>query len=182
MIKLPIFYYFGMYRGIWKYVSMSDLIQIIKANLIATAIFVIAEVFLFGLQGYPRSVFIVDFVLCTTLVAGLRFLTRMLRERVEAGISAVRKKVLVVGAGEAGVLMFREYRHNPSMGEVVGFIDDDPLKRGETIHGVKIYGNRKDIPIVAAELAVEEIIIAMPSAKGEVIRDIISYCQIPDIN
>lgn len=179
--KLVVFYYFGVFRGLWKYASMNDLWQIIKANVTASVFFVLAEVFLFGLQGYPRSVFIVDFVFCTTLVCGLRFFTRMLRERVEAGTATFRKKVLIIGAGEAGVQMLREYHNNPSMGEVAGFIDDDLLKRGETIHGVKIYGARKDIPSVAAELGVEEIVIAMPSAKGEVIRDIISYCQIPDI-
>ena len=181
LIKLPIFYYFGVFHGIWQYASMDDLWQILKANFIATVVFILGEVFVFGLQGFPRSVFVSDFLVCTILVAGVRFAARLFKERYQATSSEKRKQVLIVGAGEAGILLLKELRHNHSMGEVVGFIDDDRNKLHQTIHGIKVLGGRKNIPSIVDKFGIEEIIIAMPSAKGEVIRDIISYCQSPDV-
>jgi FlaA1/EpsC-like NDP-sugar epimerase len=179
--KLLIFYYFGIFEGLWRYVGMDDLWQIIKASFAATATFFIVEMFIYGLQGFPRSVFIVDFVMCTSLISGVRFFTRLFRERYRPADSLKKKKVLIVGAGEAGVLTLKEYRNNPSAGEVVGFIDDDPVKHHATIRGVKILGGRTKIKDIIDKYGVEEIVLSIPSAKGEVIRDIVSHCQIPNV-
>ena len=138
--KLSIFYYFGIFEGLWRYVGMDDLWQIIKANCIATAVFFTAEALIFGLQGFPRSVFIVDFVMCTSLTSGVRFFTRLFRERYRPADLLKKKKVIIVGAGEAGILVLKEYRNHPDAGEVIGFIDDDPVKHNATIRGVKILG------------------------------------------
>ena len=181
LVKLVVFYYFRIYSGLWRYVSMDDLWQIIKANSIATVSFILAEVFVYGTTGFPRSVFLIDFVICTVLVGGVRFMTRLVKERARNDFLKEQKKVLLVGAGETGIVILKEYRKNPSLGEVVGFIDDDPVKHSESLHGVKILGGRKDIQKVVKRYGVEEIVLAITSAKGEVIRDIISYCQIPGV-
>ena len=181
LIKLLIFYYYGLFYGLWRYVSMDDLWQILKANSLATTIFILCEHFLLNLTGFPRSIFIVDFILCTALVAGVRFFTRLLKERYKNIITQRQKRVLVVGAGEAGILMLKEFSNNPSMGQIIGFIDDDPVKQNSTIYGRKILGRREDIAEVAGKYQPEEIIIAIPSAKGETIREILSYCQIPGV-
>jgi len=181
IIKPLIFYHFGIFEGLWRYVGMDDLWQIIKANCIATAIFFIGEMFIYGLQGFPRSVFIVDFVMCTSLISGVRFFTRLFRERYRPARPLKQKKVIIVGAGEAGVLTLKEYRNNPNAGEVIGFIDDDPVKHNATIRGVKILGGRIRIRDIINKYGVEEIVLAIPSAKGEVIRDIVSHCEIPNV-
>jgi FlaA1/EpsC-like NDP-sugar epimerase len=180
-IKLTVFYFFGLYQGLWRYVSMNDLWQILKANCMASLLFMTAEIFIFGLQGFPRSVFILDFILCTFLIAGVRFLNRLVRERYRLDLPVKRKKVLIVGAGQAGILTLKEYRNNPGSGEVVGFIDDDRVKHNTTIDGTPIFGSRDKIPGLVNEYDVEEIILAIPSAKGQDIRDILSYCQVPNV-
>ncbi|MDD5428207.1 MAG: nucleoside-diphosphate sugar epimerase/dehydratase [Candidatus Omnitrophica bacterium] len=179
--KLAVFYYFGIFEGLWRYVGMDDLWQIIKANCAATAVFFAGEVLMHGLQGFPRSVFIVDFVMCTSMISGVRFFTRLFRERYKPAGSKKQKKVVIVGAGEAGILALKEYRNNPGAGEVVGFIDDDPVKHNATIRGVKILGGRIKIGDIIDRYGVEEIVLAIPSAKGEVVRDILSYCEMPNV-
>ncbi|MCX5681527.1 MAG: nucleoside-diphosphate sugar epimerase/dehydratase, partial [Candidatus Omnitrophica bacterium] len=180
-VKFIVLYYFHIYAGLWSYVSVQDLWQIIKANAVATVAFIIAEVFVLGVQGFPRSVFIIDFIVCAGLIGGIRFFTRFLKERSKIDLTDTQKRVLIIGAGEAGVLTLKEYRRNPHLGEVEGFIDDDPVKLHETINGVKILGKREDICEIVQRLSITEIIIAMPSAKGEAIREILTYCHIPDV-
>ncbi|MDO8733993.1 MAG: nucleoside-diphosphate sugar epimerase/dehydratase, partial [Elusimicrobiota bacterium] len=91
------------------------------------------------------------------------------------------RKTIIIGAGDAGVLTLKECQNNPAMDlDVVGFIDDDTTKRGHSIYGVKVFGGRKKIPDIVASLEVEEIIIAIPSVKGDAIRDILFYCEQTD--
>ena len=182
LIKIVIFYYFDLFSGLWRYVSMDDLWRILKATSLSSIGFTLAVVFIFGLSGYPRSVFILDWILCIGFIAGVRFLSRGFREGFRTLSRERKKETLIVGAGEAGILVLRECRNNPHMNtDVVGFIDDDLAKRHLRIQGIKVRGNRKEIPDIVKKYGIEEIIIAIPSAKGEVIRDIISYCQGLDI-
>jgi len=182
LIKVIIFYYFGLFLGLWRYVSMDDLWRILKASTLSTVSFILGVVFLYGILGFPRSIFVLDWILCTVLVAGVRFLTRLFREKFRPMPEHRKKKTLIVGAGEAGVMVLRECRNNPNMNtDIVGFIDDDLTKSHLRIQGIKVLGNRSDIPEIVNRYQIEEIIIAIPSAKGEIIRDIISYCQIHDV-
>jgi FlaA1/EpsC-like NDP-sugar epimerase len=183
VIKLIIFYYFGLFQGLWRYVSTEDLWGILKANTIATILFIPSVIFTIGLNGYPRSVFILDWIICTALVGGVRFVTRLLRENRRRRTHQKKKRVLIVGAGEAGIMMLKEYRNNPAMGvEVVGFVDDDPLKKNLKIRGTQILGYSKNIGEIVESYDVDEIILAIPSASGEAKRKILSYCQIAGVN
>ncbi len=179
IIKIIVFAYFGLYSGMWRFVSSSDLWTIVKANFLSTIIFLLAEVVIFRLQGFPRSVFIIDLVLCVAFVSGIRLLTKILREKMVRYRSDVlsAKKILIVGAGSAGVVLLGEYERNLSMGVVLGFVDDDQTKLHEHLQGVKILGTRKDIPRLVEEYEIAEIVLAIPSASGEVVRDILSYCE-----
>ncbi len=180
--KTLVFYYFGLFRGLWRYVSTNDLWQILKSNVAATVCFIVGNVFMFRLDNFPRSIFLNDFIICTFLVGGVRFLTRIIKEKYRNHASfQKRPKVLIVGAGEAGIQTLKEYRNNPAMGEVVGFIDDDRTKRNRSVDGVNVLGSRSDIARVVKKLGVEEIVFAIPSAKGEVIRELIVLCQMPNV-
>lgn len=174
--KPLIFAFFGLYSGLWAYVSIDDLWRIIKANVVSSVLLAVA-VWLLGWHGFPRSVFIMDFVLCTSLVGGLRFASRILKEGYYRNYDLRSKKVLIVGAGATGVMLLREYRKHPDMGRVVGFIDDDRVKLNETIHGIKVWGARRAIPKVAERFGVDEIVIAMPTVTGDQMREVLSYCE-----
>jgi FlaA1/EpsC-like NDP-sugar epimerase len=107
---------------------------------------------------------------------------RLFREMSKPPVSKRSKKVLIVGAGEAGVMILREYRNNPTINaNVVGFIDDDSTKHHLHVHGIKILGDRMAITDVVQRYEIDEIVIAIPSAKGEDIRQIVSHCQIPNV-
>ena len=181
LIKLLFFYFFGLYSGLWRYVSIGDLWKIFLANAVSSVTFFSAVVFYHGLFGFPRSVIIIDFILCLGFVSGVRFFARLIRETAKIDLFQKRRKAIIIGAGDAGVLTLKECQNNPVMDlEVVGFIDDDTAKKGHSIYGVKVFGGRKIIPDFVASLEVEEIIIAIPSVKGDAIRDILSYCEQTD--
>ncbi len=182
VIKLLIFNYFGLFTGLWRYVNIDDIWRIIKASSLSTVAFIIGVIFIHNIYGFPRSTFLLDWIVCTGLTGGVRFATRFFRERFKPVIIIKMKRVLIVGAGEAGDMVLREARHNQNAGiKIVGFVDDSPGKKNLHIHGVKILGTRQDIPVIVKERDVDEIIIAMPSAPGEEIRSVISFCQIPDV-
>ncbi len=176
LIKPLLFAFFGLYSGLWAYVSIDDLWRIIKANVVSSVLLVAAVWFL-GWHGFPRSVFIMDFVLCTSLVGGLRFVSRILKEGYHRTYDLRSRKVLIVGAGATGVMLLREYRKHPDMGRVVGFMDDDRVKLNETIHGIKVWGTRRAIPKIAERFDVDEIVIAMPTVTGDQMREVLSYCE-----
>jgi len=182
LIKLLFFYFFGLFTGLWRYVSIGDLWKIFLANALSSTTFFGAVVFYHGLFGFPRSVVIIDFILCFGFISGVRFFTRLIRERTKIDIIQKKKKVLIVGAGDAGVSILRECINNPKIDfEVAGFIDDDPAKKGHTLYGVKVFGGREYIPQTVEDLGVDEIILAIPSAKGEIIRGLLSYCEKTDV-
>ncbi|MCX5668686.1 MAG: nucleoside-diphosphate sugar epimerase/dehydratase [Candidatus Omnitrophica bacterium] len=181
-IKLIILGYFGLYSGLWRYASIDDIWRIIKANVLSTVIFIVSVIFIFSQVVIPRSVFILDGILCFCMMSGIRFFNRIFREAFRPAPKSSQKRAIIVGAGEAGVMVLRESRSNPKASiELVGFIDDDPHKNGLRIQGVMILGSCNDIPAVVNKYGVDEVIIAIPSAKGEVIRRIISHCQIPSV-
>ncbi len=179
IIKIIVFAYFGLYSGLWSFVSASDIWSIMKANSVASTIFLLVEVIVFRLQGFPRTVFIIDWFLCVALLSGMRLLPGILRDyfalKRVSGLEV--KRILIVGAGDAGVMLLGEYVRNPTMGVVVGFVDDDTTKLHEHLRGVKILGIRQDIPRLVEEYDIEEIVLAIPSASGEVVRDILFYCE-----
>ncbi len=179
-IKLISFFSFGLFRGLWKYVSIGDVGQILKANSIASGVFIFYLVFFRGLAGFPRSILVLDWGICIGLLTGARFLSRALREKIIPRKYDKTKKVLIFGAGEAGVLVLDELKKNMRY-EVVGFIDDAASKKGMAIKGKRILGGRESIKHIVDSCGVEEIILAMPSQEGRVIRDVVTHCKVPGV-
>lgn len=181
-IKLCCFWYFGGFRGWWRYVSMPDLVQIVKSNLLGSLLFVVYAVLVYRLNLIPRSVLVLDGIFCFVLIGGVRFATRAIREAYrpwrQTHLSAKTQRVLVVGAGDAGQMIAREIRQNPQLPMVlVGFVDDDPAKRGAVFQGLKVLGCQNDLDPLVKQHQIDEIIIAIPSASGKEVRSIVSHCQ-----
>jgi FlaA1/EpsC-like NDP-sugar epimerase len=196
--KLICFYFFSLYRGMWRFTSIVDLLNIIKAASAGSLILIAVILFRSGFVGYPRSVFVIDWFLTILLVSGFRIGVRLFFENFSAeelSPSAFltifkslpnkqkgRKNLLIIGAGYAGERIYREINNNPDLRySVKGFLDDDIKKRGRTIHGVKVLGTVDALPGIAVQTMADEVLIAIASADGAQMRRIVDICKTVDL-
>lgn len=178
VVFLLLFHFFGLYRNIWRYASVGELLSVVYAVTLGTAIIVTVVYFIAPLR-LPYSVSVLFWLMVIVLTGGLRFSQRV---RQENSIFSVRnkdqRKVLIIGAGDAGVLALRELkRRDFQEGLPVGFIDDSRSKINLHVQGFPVLGSREDIPEIVERYEVDEIIIAIPSASGDAIREIVEICK-----
>jgi len=169
LLRFVTFFAFGLYGGLWRYTGVWDLSRIVLAVLVSSAAIYLTLYRPLGPAIYPRSIIIIDSLLLISMIGGIRLAWRILP-------SAVRgrqgRRVLIVGAGDAGEMIVREMRKRSGY-EPVGFIDHDPGKRGRTIHGVTVLGTPHDLPRVLAMTKPSELLVAIPSASPATIRDLV---------
>jgi FlaA1/EpsC-like NDP-sugar epimerase len=178
--KLIIFAGAGLYQKWWRYVSGRDFLFIARAVAISSALLVIAFSVLQPFDHrLPRSVEVIDFMLTLILIAGARLLVRLIIERPSKGDRVPRHEVLVVGAGKGGQMVVRELRLNPALGgTAIGFVDDDPRKRGMRMNGgVKVLGSTDEIAPILDETDPDEVVIAIPSAPGTLRAKVVAACR-----
>ena len=177
LVKPWIYRRFGLYQRVWSYASMEEMKLIIRAVSAASAI--VAAViyplyFLRIFSPFALSLPVFDWLVSLAAVGGLRFGLRLLaenRKELEQASGLGLRKVLVAGAGDAGALVVREMQKNPRLGLVpIGYLDDDPEKRGQRIHGVPVLGSLDDLAGLAAAQHADEVVMAIPSAPGSVLR------------
>ena len=177
-LKLGAFFYFGLYRGLWRYVGMQDVINIIKAVSLSSLLSIVVVTMLFRFEGYPRSVFVIDWMVLLLMVSGVRVLIRMFEEYLGTFTEQAGKRLLIVGAGDAGEIALRELKNNPQLGyRPVGFLDDNPQKVGRSIHGLPILGSREMLYSIVRDHHVQEILIAIPSVDHNTFRQIYRDCK-----
>jgi FlaA1/EpsC-like NDP-sugar epimerase len=177
--KLAIFAAFGLYQKWWRYVSGRDFLLIFRAVAVASAIlvvvFAVAKPFEHTL---PRSVEVTDFVLTMLLIAGARLAVRLIVERPSRGDRVPKHEVLVIGAGSGGQMVVRELQLNPNLGSTaIGFVDDDPRKRGMRMLGLKVLGSTREIARILDETEPDEVVIAIPSAPGQLRGQVVAACR-----
>jgi FlaA1/EpsC-like NDP-sugar epimerase len=183
-IKLSVFVLFGFYNRWWRYVSTRDMWGAARGVTVASAL---TYLVLYAFppthtSRLPRLVPVLDFLLLLAFVAGTRLLARTLIERPPAGIVAHGKEVLIIGAGDAGQLMVREMQRNRQLHYTpIGFVDDDPRKRGDRIHGVRVLGTTDDLAHLLRDNKPDEVLIAIPSAPGRVRQLIVETCRAEDV-
>ena len=176
IVKLLVFGFFEQYRGWWRYVGISDLLGILRASMVSTLIivalwFAIGQVESIrrnlpgGLQIPLEGVCMTDMFVTVLLLAGLRMVIRLYYEEFRTVEVGRLKRLLIVGAGDAGEALLREIgRERIAQYDVVGFIDDDPIKQGTNIHGISVLGTVEQLPKICEDHNIEEIAIAMPQA------------------
>ncbi len=178
-IQLAAFVVFGFYNRWWRYVSTHDMWGAARGVTVGS---LLAYLVLYAFppnhtSRLPRSVAVFDYLLLLAFIAGTRLLARSLIERPLGGLVARGKEVLIIGAGDAGQLMVREMQRNRQLHYTpIGFVDDDPRKRGDRIHGVKILGTTDDLAHLLRDNKPDEVLIAIPSAPGGVRRTIVETC------
>ncbi len=175
-IRFITFYSFRLYDGLWRYTSLWDVRDLALSNGVSTLLFAGTVRWGIGLWSYPSSVFVIDALVLLCLSTGLRLVPRLFHETKlrRTGL----KRVLVVGAGDAGAMIVREMRNNPSFGyRPIGFVDDDPAKLGHRIHGVSVLGSRARLSAIIAEDAPDVVLVAMPSAPPATTREVVTALE-----
>jgi FlaA1/EpsC-like NDP-sugar epimerase len=176
-VKSLVFLEYGLHRIWWQYVSMNDLLLLGKANVVGSGIGVLLLLWIFWGE-FPRSVLILDFVLCFGLTAGMRMgvalAAELRRGRAKRGEG---KRVLIYGAGDAGMMLAKAIRTNRAMPyQLVGFLDDDAQKRGARVSGGVVFGGGEALREVAAREDVELVLVAMRAVPGPVMTRILNQC------
>jgi len=170
------FWYFGLYRGVWRFASLPDLLRIAKAVLLGAVSIAFVLFLVNRMEGIPRAVFPLYAGLLVGLLGGPRLAYRSLKDR-RLSLSD-GKKTLVVGAGHGGEMLIRDMmRQNAMEYTPVALVDDSPRKQGREIHGVRVLGTCEDIPRLITRFGIELVLIAIPSATSKQIRYIVGICE-----
>jgi FlaA1/EpsC-like NDP-sugar epimerase len=185
LIKIAVYYLFGLYRRMWIYASMKELRLVIFAVSVASALVSVLMLVLFKNRyfiSFPRSVLVIDWIQSIIFVGGLRYGLRMFAEgwnrTSENGKATSQRTVLIIGAGDAGELVAKELLKNTQLNlKPIGFLDDNPDKFKQQIHGVPVIGKLRDISKIIESRTVNEVIIAIPSAPGSVVRTVSDACH-----
>jgi UDP-GlcNAc:undecaprenyl-phosphate GlcNAc-1-phosphate transferase len=181
-VKMASFLVMGVYRGLWRYTGLDDLIVFAKAVVLSSVLSVLAVLFAFRFEGFSRTVFIIDGILMFMFLAGSRLAFRLFRQVIPVAISPEGRRVLIYGAGDGGELLLRELQNNRALKYApVGFLDDDPAKKGKLIHGLKVYGGNGDLDSVCRQHEVDEVLISSSKMTEERLQEILGFCRSQNI-
>ena len=180
VIKLAVFLLFGFHRRWWRYVSVHDMWSAARGVVVAS---IVADLTVYLVSPVhnvrlPRSIAVMDLLITLALIAGARLFARTVIERPRGGVVARGKEVIVVGAGDAGRLIVQEMQRSRMLSATpIGFVDDDTGKRNSRIQGVRVLGTTAELPRIIREYTPDELLIAIPSASGEVRRRVVDAAQ-----
>ena len=193
-IKIACFYFFNVYRGMWRFTGVNDLLDIIKAVTLSTLLIIVWVVLVYRYKNVPRSVVFIDWCFNILLISGVRLGIRIFFQKyvptnpiqslmpingtVKKARQSPDKRLLIIGAGNCGEKILREIQDNPQLQyRVVGFLDDNPNKIGRRIHGVPVKAMLGDLSFIAEKTEADELLIAIPSATVDEMRRIVSLCK-----
>ena len=180
VIQGAVFWYLGLYRGVWRFASMPDLLRILKSVVVGVALTAVAVFMITRMQYVPRSVPPLFALLLLICLGGPRLLYRWLKERGVRGIAETR--VLVAGAGNAGELLIRDMLRDTALGwRPVALVDDASEKRGREIHGVRVVAKCARIPEVVNEHRIDLVLLAVPGASAGEMRRLVELCEAADV-
>jgi FlaA1/EpsC-like NDP-sugar epimerase len=178
IVHLLMNYVFGLYGPIWRYASIQEARRVVLAGLSAgVLIFILGTVWTGGQRPVPLSVAILGPILALLSFGAVRFQNRLFGFH-RRGVSATRTRVLIMGAGDAGAMILKDISASPGLGlDPVAIVDDDPRKRGSRINGVPVIGNRSAIPPLVEKFEIGQVLFAIPSASGEIVREVAALCE-----
>jgi FlaA1/EpsC-like NDP-sugar epimerase len=175
-VQISSFFLFGLYRGIWRFASLPDILRILKSVILGVAISMVLIFFMTRAAGVPRSVPIIYAIVLTALLSGPRLLYRWLKDH--HLYQKANQRVLIVGSGNAGEMLARDIlRNRPDAYIPAAFVDDNTTRIGREIHGIPIVGNTTEIPAIVKDFDIDLIMLAIPSASSKQIRRIVEICE-----
>ena len=177
-VKMATFLAMGVYRGLWRYTSVDDLIVFAKAVIVSSFASVLTILFAFRFEGFSRTVFLLDGLLMLMFLGGSRMAFRLFRQLVPVSNKREGRRVLIYGAGDGGELLLRELLNNRDLRYApVGFLDDDPAKSGKVIHGFKVFAGNGDLTSVCKQNEVDELLISISRMPDDRVQEIVQLCQ-----
>jgi len=177
VVKCIVFYLGGLHRAQWRHVSLPDVLAIVAYNALGSGLAMLG-IATFGPAGFPRSIYLLDLLLCIQALCAAHFLARLRSESRGRRQGKGCEGVLIYGAGHAGAMLLRELRGNASLRyRVCGFVDDDRAKKGTLLHRIAVLGAGADLVSIARENKIREILIAIPSATREQMTAILGHCR-----
>ena len=181
VIKLGVFLFVGIYRGLWRYTSIGDLITITKGVVFGSVFSVLAVLLFYRFQGFPRTVYFLDGILLLLAVVGSRMAFRVIRQILPVPVSTDVRKVLIYGAGDGGEMVLRELQNNPEWQyQPVGFIDDDPQKKDKVIHGLTVFDGNGSLADICRQKEIAEILISIRHMPPDQLKKVREICS--DVN
>jgi UDP-GlcNAc:undecaprenyl-phosphate GlcNAc-1-phosphate transferase len=181
-VQLLVLAAFGLYRGIWQYTGVADVLRIVKAATAAVMVTMIVLVYTHRFVGFSRTVFILDWLLLMVLIGGSRASFRFFGELFRP-VPASFGRVLIYGAGDGGALVARELLNNPALGRVpIGFVDDDRSKHRTSIYGLPVLGGSDQVESIIRDRRVSEVIVSSAQIQGnglESVREVCDSLQVP---
>jgi UDP-GlcNAc:undecaprenyl-phosphate GlcNAc-1-phosphate transferase len=182
VVRLAAFLFFGVYRGIWRYTGMDDLMAFAKAVAAGSLISLVIVLFKFRFQGFSRAIFVIDALVMLLLLAGSRVAFRFFRQVLPAVNNGKGRRVLIYGAGDAGELLLRELLNNRELSYApVGFMDDDPKKQGKVIHGFRVFGGNGMLGKIINDHQIEQLLISTPRISEARLAEIARECEARNI-
>jgi len=177
-VKMSTFLVMGVYRGLWRYTSIDDLIVFVKAVCLSSIGCLLAVLFVFRFQGFSRTVFVIDGVIMLFYLSGSRMAFRLFRQILPAHGAQNGRRVLIYGAGDGGELLLRELQNNRELQLLpVGFLDDDPGKSGKVIHGLRVFGGNGDLVSLCDQQHIDEVVISSLKMSPERIEEVVRRCS-----
>ena len=157
--KIGVFYFMGLYRSIWRHAGTPEFLRVVRATILSSVLTYGLLLVLESAQWNSLAVLLIDGMITLCVIAGVRFGFRALRQSI-ASQRKTGQRVLLYGAGDAGALVIRELRQNAELGLIpIGFLDDDPLKHGMTIQGLRVLGSFRDLSRIISEHQPEAILV-----------------------
>jgi len=183
VIRTLVHWRLGLFHGLWRYSSARDLLSLIKAATLASVLIAAGWAFA-GTGNFPRSILVLDYAFSILIIGGLRFGIRTIHDigkstaAPKSADGGARRRILVLGAGDAGETLMREIvRTHSRRYEAVGFLDDSTRKHGEQIHGVTVLGPIADVAHLVEARKIDEVILAIPSMRGKEMRRVVELCR-----
>ena len=182
-VKLAVFLASGVYRGLWRYASLANVVDYVRAVAVSSVATILTMLFLFRFEGFSRTVFLIDGGVMLLLLIGSRFAFRFMRRLLPSPHARTGHRVLIFGAGDGGELLFRELRNNAELQYTpVAFIDDDTRKFGKFMHGLHVYPGDQPIADLCTKLRIEEVVLSTAKVSPSRLREIVESCALVGVS
>ena len=182
ILKLFAFLAVGVYRGIWRYTGVNDLITFAKGVVIGSVLSVLSVLLLYRFENFSRKLFVLDSIILLLMLVGSRMAFRLIREFLPQSAATDGRRVLIYGAGDGGEMLLRELRNNSGWNyQPVGFIDDDPHKKGKVINGLQVYDVNGSLVDICRDKSIQEILISSGKISTSALKGLREICREGDI-